>query len=955
MTLEDFFTLTEMKDGLTAPGRVKELVNVMQKEKDCIVKNVGDATRQWSTVASTIAATEDKDCLDLFVQLEGLWFIDRWLKEAQKFGNDTSESFVEESITALLRALEKLHIDCKTSVSSGVWITVKDLLGHTSSRVQDRARAVFDSWKQDGDSETAPQDFLKVGNEEKPLEPQKDEMLPSTLSGNFQTENADDFETQTSNKESTSDHEVLKDEGSSDPVGSSVVLEPVKESSSVEEESPPYHLEGTASLETCTSVVSKQGIEEKTDVPNSNGGNDESSGIPKVPSLLNKLGAMETSSVSHLGNDVTANTQESMTDLDLENNVDTTKDKACPQVSSVCGTETDLSEGKSRRDEAESPHHQCSSTLFLENQGQDCSTGVLSEFGGKDGKLEKQEASFSSECSGATHEVEEHDSDESNDLAFDSNFSKPAMDFKRSDVIVDKSRSDLDLDDVMIDPLEVARQVAIEVEREVVDRSREPSCSGSSEKTSEKGGQPDSPEDVYGKEIQPFDASSKKEVPTGPDHSAVASPNGEDLLSIAKTLDAEKEDQNQDIDSYEVTEAVAAQNEPEVSAEKGFSDFDLNQELCSEDMIDRPVNPNSTTISVVSASRAAAAPGFPISPLQFEGAHGWKGSAATSAFRRILEDDKTRVMDGTQNSSKQQQDWRLDFDLNVAEVGDDNKATDLIQFKDTQIASSGLRFGESSVEASTKRHERLFNLDLNNVSDDADGPSPSSSSSTMQPGLRNIDLNDQPSLQNDSSSDQVQPFFLSKSSLQMLNASRGVRSHDSVISIMGTKVEVNRKDSVPQTPSLQNGRSINPTLDFSLGNSGGVLGVGSAFSYSGPPVFGYNGLPTGPALSFSSPMYGPHYMVDSRGATVVPQVLGYSASPAGYSHPQFVQGMVETPPGSNGAGPSRSHFDLNSGLMFEGGNRESSSGSGGVGKRKEPDGGWEAFPFGYKHQQPPWK
>lgn len=92
MTLEDFFTLTEMKDGLTALGRVKELVNVMQKEKDCIVKNVGDATRQWSTVASTIAATEDKDCLDLFVQLEGLWFIDRWLKDAQKFGNDTGES-----------------------------------------------------------------------------------------------------------------------------------------------------------------------------------------------------------------------------------------------------------------------------------------------------------------------------------------------------------------------------------------------------------------------------------------------------------------------------------------------------------------------------------------------------------------------------------------------------------------------------------------------------------------------------------------------------------------------------------------------------------------------------------------------------------------------------------------------------------------------------------------------
>lgn len=953
MTLEDFFTLTEMKDGLTSPARVKELVNVMQKERDYIVKNVGDATRQWSTVAGTIAATEDKDCLDLFVQLEGLWFIDRWLKDAQKFGNDTSESFVEESITALLRALEKLRIDCEKSVSSGVWMTVKDLLGHTSSTVQDRARAVFDSWKQDGDSETAPQDFQTVGNEEKHVEPQKDEMLPSTCSGNFQPEKVDDCQSETSNKKSSLDHEVLKEEGSSYPVGS-IVLEPVKENSSVEEESPSHHLEGTASVETSRSVAPKQEIEVKSDVPDSKEYNDEAKKIPKITSPLNKLGPMETSSVSLSGDDVTANAQGSVTDSDLENNVDT-KDKGCPKVSPVGEAEAELSEGKCRRDDAGSPHHHCSSTAVLQSQGQDCDTDALLEFASNEGKLKKLEdpqASFSSECSGATDEVKEHDSDESDDLAFETNYPRPAMDVIRSDVIVDKSRSDLELDDVMVDALELARQVAIEVEREVVDRSREPSCSGSSEKSSKIGGigQPDSPECVYGKEIQPLDASSKKEAPTGPDPSAVASPNGVDLSSSAKTLDAETEEQNQDIDSYEAASA-AAQKQPEVDVEKGFSDFDLNQELCSEDTMDRPINPNSTTISVVSASRAAAAPGFPISPLQFDGAHGWKGSAATSAFRRILEDGKTRVADGTQNISKQRQDWQLDFDLNVAEAGDDNKPADQIQFKHTQIASSGLPFGESSLDASTKRHERLFNLDLNHISDDGDAPSPSSSSSTMQPAVRNIDLNDQPSFHNDSSSDPVQPFFLGKSSLQNLNASGGGRSHDSAISILGTRVEVNR---IPQTPPLQNGRNVNPNLDFSLGNSGGVLGMGSAFPYTGPPVFGYNGLTTGPAVTFSSAMYGQHYMVDSRGATVVPQVLG-SASPAGYSHPQFVLGMMETPPGSNGAGPSRSHFDLNSGLMFEGGNRESSSGSGGVGKRKEPDGGWEHYPFNYKHQQPPWK
>ncbi|KAH8515122.1 hypothetical protein H0E87_003829 [Populus deltoides] len=99
MTLEDFFTLTEMKDGLTAPSRVHELVAVMQKEKHGVLNNVGDSTRQWAAVASTIAATENKDCLDLFVNLNGLLFIDRWLTIAQKFSNETSEGSAVSLVT----------------------------------------------------------------------------------------------------------------------------------------------------------------------------------------------------------------------------------------------------------------------------------------------------------------------------------------------------------------------------------------------------------------------------------------------------------------------------------------------------------------------------------------------------------------------------------------------------------------------------------------------------------------------------------------------------------------------------------------------------------------------------------------------------------------------------------------------------------------------------------------
>ncbi|KVI07797.1 Transcription factor IIS, N-terminal, partial [Cynara cardunculus var. scolymus] len=162
MTLEDFFTLTELRDGLTTPTRVNELLTVMQKEKDCVVKNVGEATRQWSAVACTIATTENKDCLDLFIQLDGLWFIDRWLKDAQKFGNDTENRFLEELIIALLRALERLQVDNHRSISSGIDKTVQDLLGHSSSMVREKAKALCEGWTPIQDIDVAPTDVKMI-------------------------------------------------------------------------------------------------------------------------------------------------------------------------------------------------------------------------------------------------------------------------------------------------------------------------------------------------------------------------------------------------------------------------------------------------------------------------------------------------------------------------------------------------------------------------------------------------------------------------------------------------------------------------------------------------------------------------------------------------------------------------------------------------------------------------
>lgn len=45
MMLEDFFTLTEMKNGLATSARVEELISMMQKQVDIVTSNTGDAER----------------------------------------------------------------------------------------------------------------------------------------------------------------------------------------------------------------------------------------------------------------------------------------------------------------------------------------------------------------------------------------------------------------------------------------------------------------------------------------------------------------------------------------------------------------------------------------------------------------------------------------------------------------------------------------------------------------------------------------------------------------------------------------------------------------------------------------------------------------------------------------------------------------------------------------------
>nr|TKS03251.1 hypothetical protein D5086_0000152480 [Populus alba] len=167
-------------------------------------------------------------------------------------------------------------------------------------------------------------------------------------------------------------------------------------------------------------------------------------------------------------------------------------------------------------------------------------------------------------------------------------------------------------------------------------------------------------------------------------------------------------------------------------------------------------------LGVLSASRPAAASGSPVAPLRFEGTHGcgWRGSAATSAFRpasprKTSDGDKTLETGGSSNSSKRRQ-----------------KMPGL---------NSGFHSGESSLGSGFKK-TRGPNLDLK---------------SYILFSERLFD----------------QGLYHSKTS-QTASTYGGPKPGDPVISIMGTRVEVgsrmevDRKGFIPQTTSMPNGKPL---------------------------------------------------------------------------------------------------------------------------------------------------
>lgn len=816
MTLDDFFTSAELKDGLTNPTRVNELITVLQNEKENVVTNVNDSTtRQWSAIATAIAATKNEECLNLFIQLDGLWFIDRWLKDVQKVINDNENGGFDDVIIALLTGLERLHVDHNRSVGSGIGLTVQGYIGHSSLMVREKAKDLCDTW-----ARLAPTDVNLV------------DTSPSESNINNNIEN----------------------------VGQAVVSDTIKQEADKAE----------MNMESEKEIITGETNESKSD------------DVKETPEV-DRLTTLTSVTSVDLG-------VESITKTETMEDVD--KDEEMMEIDTASGSGGGLQESGDGDN-----IKQASGTESGDGDNVKPTSGTESGDGDNikptsgtesDGDIEDEKKDVGSESE-----------DDSGNLE---RFSKRSVKSQDEDLI-SKRPSDMELDYGMVDPLELARQVANEVELEV--DSQEQSCSSTTSEKEHHSSGPNEP---------------SKEVSSG----------------LGPALEP-------DIPASQVNETG------QLNPEKGFSGFDLNQEVSSDEAeTDCPVDQILTTpISVVSASRAAAADGPPVAPLQFEGALGWKGSAATSAFRRIPEGEKAY------SPSSSQRLTQLDFDLNVTEGGDD-KVQDFLS-RDKAESSSRLE------------------LDLNSLSDGDAGiisldwklNSRATPNGAQSQSYNNIDLNLNNLLTSQHTASFNNPF---------LGKPFNNKRDESAISLFGTQVEANHYEYIPHPPQPTNGRILEPSVDFSLGRPGsgpepGIgFALGSSMPYPNLPAYGYghNGYTMGPV--YAPPPSAPiPYMVDSRGAPIIPQL------PPAFSQPTqpFFFNM-----GANGAGPSRTSLDLNPGFITETGNREnnnvnsnmglrqffnhnqaSSSSSVIGGKREEPDSGWELFPMNYKHQQqqPPWQ
>ncbi|PKA51055.1 hypothetical protein AXF42_Ash007712 [Apostasia shenzhenica] len=845
------------------------------RQRDCSPTNVGDAARQWATAASSLALTENSDCLNHFVRLNGLSFLNHWLQEALKCSRDSIDC--EELIKNLLGSLEKFSADQEKLSASGLLLTLENLISHENITVRERAQMLTEKWK----SEKV--NCGKCQAMETSNSCAIDNLTPPFATISVQV--LDSSSRQTALEERNGGTENFPDRNA-DNLQSGVADGDAKDST--------LQSLSVCSLnedDKCTSITTAI-LEPKSSCQEKLSDQEESSNAPGGKAFGSTLTSPEVE----------------VKDKDL-----------CP--ASACDVKAEFKTGKAGLREHRNSFSILSSSVLSVSAPAENPTVARSascSLESKEGKLIVSDTGTHHKYVCVEHRRPEYlkklepkscepdlknfkdillkgrplgkeaaeNSDEEKDPCNDlnSNTHKGMDTWARCDpsiisnVNVDgemEKRSDSELESGEIDALEVARQVAIEVEREVVDY-REELCS-SPEVSSKEAANP-------GIAVERQDLSIMSEVNGNP---VVAIKDDSEIASSLERDDHQFPEVVKEERGVLSPNATAVVQESTAKTEKAKCDFDLNEDACIEDLgyaVTSNYFNNVVNLSApIAVSASKGSPGFAITPLHFEGELGWRGSAATSAFRPA---SPRRASDGEKSLSGSERKSNLgEIDLNVAQTESDLQEGPA-SVKELPF-SSAITSRDSSAEVSSVRREKRVKLDLNCVGDEEpafqsslirnrhqkgdQSLSTASSSYSRQPLPRNFDLNGNPCL-----------FDAVSQKVNIPNAASiyGAEVNDPAFTIMRMESKIHTADRA-QLSYMEN------MLPYA--------------HQVPPPGYGYHGL---------IPFQSSHYV---RGTNAVPQILGSAeVNGASLSTPPFLMSLTSATPNSSVTRPS---FDLNFGML----------------------------------------
>lgn len=933
MTLENFFTTGKMDCGLSTPPRVEELVAVMQKEKDGIVKDGDDATRQWSSLAHVIAATENKDCLSLFAKLDGLRYLGWWLKGALTIGD--CDHLVFESITKVLQAFEKFEIDEEKLLSTGIWDAVKSLLSHKSSVVQQRARTLFDSWNLTKDA-----DVVETGVEE------------ATIACEGALE--------------------VRDEPNEAIIELSNVHSPQsmldKESDLLHSPGHDVRAEPAAELLESTQIPDRQISSQFTSNDGNDGhiSSDASCSTVKVDSVKTiSKGTLEdrSSEDGELGNgEGMPDGMEPHFSADSNEQIDET-DYAGDRLDKVGPSEPDDFPMAGTSDTPELVVKPFEGTKGEYNGVSSIGGLAISTPNFSSGMVDVQNGASTSECnSHGKHEVclvnSSHDShgdgsertlvkmddvETSSPIRADietinnvrehkkvghghstraSRYTRPA----RGSTSITNKVLDMDLEYCTVDALEIACLVANEVVREVGDYD-ERSGSSSSERTEQD------------------DLSEDDKVRTVESFSAETSAKAENPVLSRSGLGTGHEYCVQDLNA---SEAIETAQRAEIDSFKGTSTgIDLNLVFSDDDQmlssdyyqagvftdnqsVEACLNNDQVSVNPVAGSLAAAC----VLPGVSDGRHEWKESASTSDAEGapFMVEAGRRPMKMTYPH----------IDLNA-----DDFADDVAELTEHQVRRSPATCDlGSSVELNFPRTGMpVFDLNKNSeVVNDA----PHWRLNGMQEF--NFNLNDDPANFEDSLYGGQN--YLGDTSTHKASTD-GALSDDSDIIFMGTRINMTQPSASPiSRPFWSSGHQASSATDF---------------YYTPSTIYGHNSHVFPPSGTISPGINGLSSMiprVDPIGFPKAPHIISpVEIAPVSYPQPTFFRNMAGFLPGPAGDVPRDPGLEMNSGFFSNGVAQDSGAPQQfiapvmgrplertflSLGKRNEPDGGFATYPDPYR-------